>query len=106
MAADKLLVDSAEVTQAAAQFKTYMGQMETAYLRMSDAVRTLDSTWNGEASEQFKTSFDNMYNNLKQSSDKMQDAVDEMTKAVEIFDEVENQIKAMAEGLETGTSPF
>lgn len=104
--ADKLLVNTEEMTATASQFKTYMGNMQTAYLTMSDAVRALDGSWNGDASEQFKATFDTMYNNLKQTEDKMTDAVDEMLKAVELFDEVENAIKAQAGGLDTGSSPF
>lgn len=104
--ADKLLVNTDEMTATASQFKSYMQSMQNAYLTMSNAVRTLDTTWNGEASEQFKTTFESMYKNLEQTEQKMTDAVDEMLKAVELFDEVENAIKSQAGGLDTGTSPF
>ena len=104
--ADVLKVTPEELRNTASQFKTYQGNMQTAYLQMSDAVRTLDGTWNGDASEQFKAQFDSMYKNLSQTEQKMADAVDELTKAAGVYEEVENSIKGMADALEVGTSPF
>ena len=101
-----LKVTPEELRNTASQFKTYQGNMQTAYLQMSDAVRTLDGTWNGDASEQFKAQFDSMYKNLEQTEQKMADAVDELTKAAGVYEEVENSIKGMADALEVGTSPF
>ncbi len=106
MAADKLLVSTEEMTATATQFKSFCQEMQVAYLTMSDAVRTLDGSWDGDASEQFKANFEKMYTNLKMTEDKMNDAVDEMLKAAELFDEVENSIKTAAAGLDVGTSPF
>ena len=104
--ADVLKVTPEELRNTASQFKTYQGNMQTAYLQMSDAVRTLDGTWNGDASEQFKTQFDNMYKNLSQTEDKMNDAVDELTKAAGIYEQVENSNKSQMASLDVGTSPF
>ena len=104
--ADVLKVTPDELRNAATQFKTYQGQMQTAYLTMSDAVRSLDTTWNGDASEQFKAQFDAMYKNLSQTEEKMTDAIDELTKAAGVYDEVEASIKGQVEALEEGTSPF
>ncbi len=59
--ADVLKVTPEELVSAASTFRTQQQAMQTAYLQMSDAVRTLDTTWNGDASESFKTQFDAMY---------------------------------------------
>ena len=104
--ADVLKVTPEELRNTASQFKTYQGNLQTAYLQMSDAVRSLDTTWNGDASEQFKAQFDAMYKNLSQTEQKMTDAVDELTKAAGVYEEVENSIKSMASALDEGTSPF
>ena len=104
--ADVLKVTPEELKNTASQFKTYQGNLQTAYLQMSDAVRTLDTTWNGEASEQFKSQFDAMYKNLSQTEQKMTDAIDELLKAADIYEEVENSIKGQVDALEEGTSPF
>ena len=104
--ADVLKVTPEELQSTANQFKTYQGNLQTAYLQMSDAVRSLDTTWNGEASEQFKTQFDAMYKNLSQTEQKMGDAIDELLKAHDIYQEAENAIKGQVDALEEGTSPF
>jgi WXG100 family type VII secretion target len=104
--ADVLKVTPEELVSAASTFRTQQQAMQTAYLQMSDAVRTLDTTWNGDASESFKTQFEAMYRNLSQTEEKMADAVDELMAAHDLFEEYENQIKAAVESLEEGTSPF
>ena len=104
--ADVLKVTPEELQSTANQFKNYQNELKIAYLTMSNSVRTLDGTWNGEASEQFKTQFDNMYKNLSQTEDKMNDAVDELTKAAGIYEQVENSNKSQMASLDVGTSPF
>jgi len=104
--ADILKVTPAELVDTAAKFKTYQNTLKVAYLTMSDAVRHLDASWNGEASETFKAQFDAMYANLSQTEEKMDDAIDELTKAHDLYEDVEAAVKAQADALETGTSPF
>ena len=69
--ADVLKVKTEKLQETAGQFKSHQANLQTAYLTMSDAVRSLDTTWNGEASEQFKAQFDSMYKNLSQTEQKM-----------------------------------
>ena len=104
--ADVLKVTPEELQATANQFKSFQQNMQTAYLQMSDAVRSLDTTWNGDASEQFKAQFDGMYKNLSQTEQKMTDAVDELLKAFDIYTEAENNIKSQVDALDEGTSPF
>ena len=104
--ADVLKVTPEELQSTANQFKNYQNELKIAYLTMSNSVRTLDGTWNGEASEQFKSQFESMYKNLEQTEQKMTDAIDELLKAHDIYQEAENAIKGQVDSLDTGTSPF
>ena len=104
--ADVLKVTPEELQSTANQFKNYQNELKIAYLTMSNSVRTLDGTWNGEASEQFKSQFESMYKNLEQTEQKMTDAIDELLKAHDIYQEAENAIKGQVDALDTGTSPF
>ncbi len=104
--ADVLKVTPEELVNTANQFKTNLTNMQNAYLQMSNAVRALDSSWNGEANEQFKAQFDAMYKNLQQTEQKMGDAIDELLKAHDIYQEAENAIKGQVDALDEGTSPF
>lgn len=104
--ADVLKVTPEELQATANQFKSYQANLQTAYLTMSDAVRSLDTSWNGDASEQFKAQFDAMYKNLSQTEQKMADAIDELLKAHDIYEEAESAIKSQVSALDEGTSPF
>lgn len=104
--ADIIKVSGEELRATVAKYNTQKAQLQTAYLQMSNAVRTVDGSWNGDASEAFKAQFDQLYKNIEQTEAKVQDAVDEMTKAAEIFDEVEQANQTAFQNLEVGTSPF
>ena len=104
--ADIIHVSTAELRNAVSKYNTCKGQLQTAYLQMSNAVRTVDSSWNGDASEAFKAQFDRMYKNIEQTEAKVQDAVDELTKAAEIYDEIEQANQQSFANLDIGTSAF
>ena len=104
--ADIIHVSTEELRDAVTKYNTQKTQLQMAYLQMSNAVRTVDSTWNGDASEAFKAQFDQMYKNIEQTEQKVQDAIDEVTKAAEIYEEAENSISQSFSSLDTGTSPF
>lgn len=104
--ADILKVTPEELQSTASQFKNYQTTLQIAYLTMSDAVRSLTTTWTGTASSQFASQFDSMYKNLSQTEEKMNDAIDELCKAHDIFQESEDAIKGQVDSLEEGTSPF
>ncbi len=104
--ADVIHVSSEELRNAVSKYNTQKGQLQTAYLQMSNAVRQVDGSWNGDASEAFKQQFEQLYKNIEQTEAKVQDAVDEMSKAAEIFDEVEQANQPAFQNLDVGTSPF
>ena len=104
--ADIIHVDTGAMRSAAVKFKSCQQEMENAYLTMSNAVRELDSTWNGEASEAFKNQFNDLCKNIEQTEAKVNDAVDETLKAADLYDEVEASLESTFGGLDVGTSPF
>ena len=104
--ADVLKVSVEEMRTAVNSFKSQQNELKTAYLTMSNAIRKVDSSYDGDASEALKSQFDAMYKNIEQTEQKMQDAIDEVTKAAEIYEEAENSISQSFSSLDTGTSPF
>lgn len=104
--ADIIKVSAEELRSAAGKFSNCQQELQTAYLTMSNAVRALDGSYDGDASEAFKAQFDAMYKNIEQTEAKVQDAVDEVKQAADIYDEVENKLSGEFTGLDTGTSPF
>ena len=104
--ADIIRVSTEELRDAVGKFNTNKQQLQMAYLQMSNAVRTVDTTWNGDASEAFKAQFDQMYKNIQETEAKVQDAIDELTRAAEIYDEIEQANSQAFANLDVGTSAF
>lgn len=104
--ADVITVSEEEFRNAAQKYNTQKTQLQTAYLQMSNAVRQLDGSYNGDASEAFKAQFEQLYKNIEQTEAKVQDAVDELNKAAEIFGDTELKIQTAFQNLDVGTSPF
>jgi WXG100 family type VII secretion target len=104
--ADSIRVSTDQIREAVSKYNTYKSQLQTAYLQMSSAVRTVDSSWNGDASETFKAQFDQMYKNIEQTEAKVQDAVDELTKTAELYDIQEQTNESTFANLEVGSDPF
>lgn len=104
--ADIIKVSSDAMRAAVSKFKSCQQELENAYLTMSNAVREVDASWNGDASEAFKNQFNDLYKNIEQTEAKVQDAVDEVSKAAEIYDEAEASLESTFGGLDVGTSPF
>jgi WXG100 family type VII secretion target len=104
--AEQILVSPAEMQSTIERYTASKQQQSAAYLQMSNAVRVLDGTWQGPASETFKASFQAMYKNLEQTEAKMQDAIDELTQAAELFRSVEEAHDGAFGALEAGTNPF
>ncbi|MBQ9459281.1 MAG: WXG100 family type VII secretion target [Oscillospiraceae bacterium] len=104
--ADVIHVSTEQLRSTVGKYNTQKAQLQMQYLQMSNAVRQLDASYNGDASEAFKAQFDQLYKNIEQTEGKVQDAVDEMTKAAEIYDQVEADRQTAFQNLSTGTNPY
>ena len=104
--ADIIHVSTDQLREAVAKYNTCKGQLQLAYASMAAEVFKVDNSWNGDASEAFKSQFNLMYKNIEQTEAKVQDAVDEMTKAAEIYDEIEQMNQSTFANLDVGTDPF
>ena len=104
--AETIRVSTDELRAAVGKYNTLKDQLRTSYLEMSNAVRSVDVSWNGDASEAFKAQFDALYRNIETTEARMQDAIDEMTRTAELYDEVEQTAKQTFANLNVGTSAF
>lgn len=106
--AERILVSIEDMQAAIQKYNTCKQDQQNAYLQMSNAVRMLDESWDGPASEAFKAAFGAMYKNLETSEQKMQDAIDELKQSAEAFKTAEESEIASGTfgGLEAGESAF
>jgi len=92
--------------EAIRNFEVKKNNLEIAYLKISNAVRELGSTWKGASSEKFEAQFDEMYQNLKQTEERMDGAIQKLRTAMETYQEVEEQNKAAADAAAEGDTSY
>jgi WXG100 family type VII secretion target len=103
---DTLLVSTEEMVNAVNIFNTQKSAQMTAYESMKSTVAEMAGSWLGEASQNFQSQFQSFYSNIAQSEARMQDAVTEMEKAVDIFSAVESEHKGNFAAMDTGRGPW
>lgn len=92
--------------EAISNFETKKNSMEIAYLKISNAVRELGSTWKGASSDKFEQQFAEMYKNLQQTEERMDGAIAKLRTAMETYQEVEDANRAASEALESGNTMY
>ena len=105
MANGNVKVTTEELSSALGQFNTARGNVETAILRMGDAVATLTASWNGAAADTFDGKFNEMKANLKSCDPAIADAVSFLQNAVNEYESAEHEAEQLAAGMET-SDPF
>ena len=100
----KLIMSSEALEAAISNYEARKAAMENTYLKISNEVRVLDGTWNGKASEKFKTSFDNLYKNISKTEAVMSNIIAKLKKALEEYQGASKAAKSAAESLDVGTS--
>ena len=104
--ADRIHVSTEQLRNTVSKYVNCKNQLQLAYLQMSNAVRAVDSSWTGDASETYQAQFDQMYKNIEQTEAKAQDAIDEMNEIAQLMDELEQANQQGFANLEVGTSAF
>lgn len=104
--AERILVTTDEMRQTARTYQTAQNDLQSAFADMDRALKILESCWKGPAYMAMRTQWDIAYKNIKRADDKMQDAVDELNKVSDLFDQNEASLQSSFGSLDTGTSPF
>lgn len=104
MADSRTRVNKEKMQTAIDTYKAKKDQMVTTCYRISDAVRVLDGNWDGEASEAFKSQFNNMFNNLKQCETSMTTLIGRLEGALMTYEGAEVDVQSLFEGIEEGSA--
>lgn len=99
---DNLRISEDALRTAISNYETKRTELENVCLKISNEVRVLDGTWHGEASEKFKSQFDDMYSKLKQSDTSMANIVSKLKQALDTYQKVETEIQNMINQAEEG----
>jgi len=89
MAGERIKVTSDELRQAIAKFNTCKEEMAQAYGQMSTEVMTLNSYWDGEASQAFIDQFSEMIANIRTSDATIEQAVKGLETAAQAYEAAE-----------------
>lgn len=100
--ADNLVINKQYMEAAIATYETKRVELENICLKISNEVRVLDGNWHGEASERYKSQFEEMYNKLKQSDATMENIVTKLKKALETYTDVEGQVVVNFDNMSEG----
>lgn len=106
MANDRINASAEAFEQAVSQFNSCMSELQNSYLQMTSAVFTLDTTWNGEASEAFKNQYNELFNNLKTSDATIEAAIKDIQMVIAGHEEINAEIGAMFDSAADTTDPF
>ena len=104
--ANRLKVSTSQLKSTSQEFDRRKKDLENICSQISGIVNGTQEFWHGSANAVFVSKFSALYSQLKQTDDKMQDAVDELLKAAGIFEEREARNAEMMQSLDSGTSPF
>ena len=96
----KLRISKEEMRSAISNFEQRKSALENAYLKISNEVRTLDGTYHGAASEQFKSQFDGLYKNLSQTESVMSNIISKLNQALQIYEETETAVQKAMDALD------
>lgn len=101
--AERILVSTELMLQTMQQYENNKNKQMIAYLQLYRTVHSLDGVWVGAAHDVFIERFEALYNNISQSEERMQDAVNELRSSSDIFQAAEDDIKGEASGLDAGS---
>lgn len=104
--ADKILVSTEEMTACIGRYTAEKAKLMEALGICLKASNLLARSWAGPSFAVCCAKMANTYKNLAQSEQKMNDAIQELSKTISIMEKAEGNVKTIASSLDTGTSPF
>lgn len=104
--AETIKVSTEEMRGTAQRFVAAQHTLDEAYRRMDRAIKILDTAWRGTAYTAMLMQWKLTYKNIERSNAKMQDAIDELNKSAELFDNNEALQINTFNNLDVGSSPF
>lgn len=99
-----ILVDKETMQTAITNYKTRKDNLTTTCLRISNEVRELGNTWNGEASEKFENQFQQLFSNMKQNETVMENVINKLEDALKVYEETEEEARSTVDAVDTGTA--
>lgn len=104
--ANVIKVSTEDMRACIQKYQTEKQRLMDALQVCNKASQTLARSWAGPSFLTMSIKLANTYKNLLQSMNKMDDAISELNKTIEIMERAENTVKSNAASLDLGDSPF
>ena len=104
--AEKIKVDAAAMAATIAKYTAEKAKLMEALQTCTKASQLIARSWAGPSFGIMCIKLADTYKNLFQSEKKMDDAIEELKKSIDIFDNAEKTIVSSINALDVGTSPF
>ncbi|MGN0996882.1 MAG: WXG100 family type VII secretion target [Candidatus Ventricola sp.] len=105
MAEIRIKVTTSELRQAISKFNSCKNEMANAYQQMATEAMSLNSTWDGEASNAFMEQFSELITNIRTSDQTIEQAVKGLEAAAGFYEEAEEELTSHGSGM-TEAPPF
>ena len=99
-------VSTDEMRETVTKYQAAKSTLREAYERMNRAIGILDTCWKGAAYSMMRQKWVETYSNIVRANERMQDAIDELNKTANLFDENESRQTGTFQALDVGASPF
>ena len=104
--ADKIKVSTQEMQGTIAQYSAQKAKLMEAFGICTKATQLIARSWAGPSFLITSAKMADTWKNLMEAEHKMNDAIDELNKVIDIMDSTEDSNKSLFAGLDTGSSPF
>jgi WXG100 family type VII secretion target len=81
--ADRITIETDEMRAAVSTYEAQKNIKMDAIASMKSAVETMDSSWDGPASDVFMGAFNLLYGKMMKTEERMDDAINELNRIVE-----------------------
>lgn len=99
-------IDTAAMNACISNYMAQKAQLLGALAICTSASALLAQSWAGPSFQITCAKMEKTFNNLKETDEKINDAINELRKTISTMEAAEGKIKASMASLDTGTSPF
>lgn len=101
MAGTGTRVTAEALATAIQNYESRKQEFENAYLKISNVVRQLSVNYKSEAGTAFYSKFDEIYNNISQTGEQMENAINKLKQVKDIYEALAALQQALIHALQT-----
>lgn len=104
--ADTIKVSTDQMAEAVSHYRVQKARLTDALSKCNAAAQIITRCWAGPSALALSMRLRETYSNLSKASDRIDDAIEELSKTIEIMEQTESSAASAAASLAVGSSPF